>query len=100
LIGRMPERGVTVLLTRDGKGINSTELAELLERAAVHAEPEVCFLIGGAFGVSEAVVARVDHRIALSSATLPHEVARLVLTEQIYRAGTILRGEPYHKGRE
>jgi 23S rRNA (pseudouridine1915-N3)-methyltransferase len=100
LLGRVPERGVVVLLTRGGKGITSTDLARLLETAAVHAEREVCFIIGGAFGVSKEVEARADRRISISSTTLPHEVARLVLTEQLYRAGTILRGEPYHKGRD
>ncbi len=100
LLARLPKRGSVVLLTRGGKGISSTELARLLEQAAVHAKREVCFIIGGAFGVSREVEGRADHRIAISSTTLPHEVARLVLTEQLYRAGTILRGEPYHKGRD
>src|SRR5947209_7585680 len=59
---------------------------------------DVAFVIGGATGLDPAVFDRCDGRLSLSTWTLPHELARLVLLEQIYRAGTILRGEPYHKG--
>jgi 23S rRNA (pseudouridine1915-N3)-methyltransferase len=57
----------------------------------------VTFIIGGAHGLDDAVRARATRTIALAPWTLPHEMARLVLVEQLYRAGTILRGEPYHK---
>ena len=60
--------------------------------------PGIGFIIGGAFGLGEAVLSRARHHLSLSDMTLPHEMARLVLAEQLYRAGTILRGEPYHKG--
>jgi 23S rRNA (pseudouridine1915-N3)-methyltransferase len=68
-------------------------LGEERERAT----RDVAFLIGGAYGLSEEVFARSEMRMALTRWTLPHELARLVLVEQVYRAGTILRGEPYHK---
>jgi len=58
----------------------------------------VAFIIGGAYGLGEGVLARAQQELSLSPMTLPHQVARLVLSEQLYRAGTILRGEPYHKG--
>jgi 23S rRNA (pseudouridine1915-N3)-methyltransferase len=54
-------------------------------------------MIGGAYGLSDAVRARADRALQLAPWTLPHELARLVLAEQIYRAGTLVRGEPYHK---
>jgi 23S rRNA (pseudouridine1915-N3)-methyltransferase len=58
---------------------------------------DVAFVIGGAFGLSDALRARARTRLALAPWTLPHELARLVLAEQLYRAGTIVRREPYHK---
>ena len=58
---------------------------------------DVAFVIGGAFGLSDAVRERARTRLALAPWTLPHELARLVLAEQLYRAGTIVRREPYHK---
>jgi 23S rRNA (pseudouridine1915-N3)-methyltransferase len=58
---------------------------------------DVAFMIGGAFGLSDAVRDGAGIRLSLAPWTLPHELARLVLAEQLYRAGTIVRGEPYHK---
>jgi 23S rRNA (pseudouridine1915-N3)-methyltransferase len=55
-------------------------------------------VIGGAYGLDERVLRRAKQRMSLSELTLTHEMARLVLAEQLYRAGTIVRGEPYHKG--
>jgi 23S rRNA (pseudouridine1915-N3)-methyltransferase len=58
---------------------------------------DVAFVIGGAFGLAPSLVARAALRLELAPWTLPHELARLVLAEQLYRAGTIVRREPYHK---
>ena len=69
-----------------------------MEARTIEASPGVAFAIGGAFGLGEPVLARARVRLSLSDMTLPHEMARLFLAEQLYRAGTILRGEPYHKG--
>jgi 23S rRNA (pseudouridine1915-N3)-methyltransferase len=98
LLARLPERAQIVALTRTGRGMSSTELAAYLEDHALHSTPEVCFVIGGASGLSAAILDRAQKRWSLSDATLPHELARLVLAEQLYRAGTIIRNEPYHKG--
>lgn len=57
----------------------------------------IAFVIGGAFGLSPSLVSRAVMRLSLAPWTLPHELARLVLAEQLYRAGSIVRGEPYHK---
>jgi 23S rRNA (pseudouridine1915-N3)-methyltransferase len=98
LLARLPE-GVSVMaLTREGNGMGSRSLAHALEQHAVRSSPGVAFVIGGAYGLSSAILTRADRRLSLSAMTLPHEMARLVLAEQLYRAGTILRGEPYHKG--
>lgn len=98
ILVRIPEGAEVAVLTRDGKGMSSRALAEWLQDHALHGSRGVALVIGGAYGIHPDVVARARRRISLSPMTLPHEVARLVLAEQIYRAGTILRGEPYHKG--
>ncbi len=78
--------------------MNSRELARYLEQRALTASAGVAFIIGGAYGLGNDVLAQTQRKLSLSPMTLPHQVARLVLAEQLYRAGTILRGEPYHKG--
>jgi 23S rRNA (pseudouridine1915-N3)-methyltransferase len=98
ILARLPSDLEGVALTREGKGMDSDELARWLQRHAVRSLPGVAFVIGGAHGLSRAVLERCRRRLSLSAMTLPHEMARLVLVEQLYRAGTILRGEPYHKG--
>ncbi len=98
LLARIPERAQIVALTRTGQGMSSTDLAGYLQDHALRSTPEVCFVIGGAFGLGTGILDRAHKQWSLSEATLPHEMARLVLAEQLYRAGTITRNEPYHKG--
>jgi len=98
LLSRLPERAQVVALTRTGEGMSSTELADYLQDHALHSTPEVCFVIGGALGLGADILDRAQKRWSLSDATLPHEMARLFLAEQLYRAGTIVKNEPYHKG--
>ena len=78
--------------------MNSPEFTRYLESLALRSVPEVTFVVGGAFGLGAGVLKRANRRLALSAGTLPHELARLVLAEQLYRAGTIIKNEPYHKG--
>ena len=85
-----------VACTLDGKRHTSEEFAGWLSRER-DADRDIAFAIGGAYGLSDELVAASSARLALAPWTLPHELARLVLAEQLYRAGTILRGEPYHK---
>lgn len=98
ILARIPPGFTVVALTRTGKGLGSRELAAVLEAEGVRSAPGVAFVIGGAFGLAAGVLERAHRRLSLSSLTMPHEMARLVLAEQLYRAGTLLRGEPYHKG--
>jgi 23S rRNA (pseudouridine1915-N3)-methyltransferase len=98
LRARLPQGADMVALTRSGQGMSSPDLARYLGDLAVHGAPGVAFVIGGAHGLAAGILERARKRIALSPFTLPHELARLVLAEQLYRAGTLLRGEPYHKG--
>ena len=98
ILGRIPDGFDVVALTRKGKGMGSEKLAVYLGNLGVQSRPGVAFVIGGAFGLHETVLRRATRTLGLSPMTLPHEMARLVLAEQIYRAGTIQRNEPYHKG--
>jgi len=93
---RVPARAQTIACDVTGKTFSSAEFAEFLRRARDE-NRDVAFLIGGAFGLADAVTSDSAMKLSLAPWTLPHEIARLVLTEQIYRAGTIVRGEPYHK---
>lgn len=93
---RVPTRAQTVACDIGGRSLDSSQFAELLQSAR-ESDRDLAFLIGGAFGLAPDVAARSSMRLALAPWTLPHEIARLVLAEQIYRAGTIARGEPYHK---
>lgn len=95
---RLQPRHVRVALTRTGCRFSSTELAKWLERLSGGPEQGAHFIIGGAFGLDAKLLEECDLSLSLSPFTLPHELARLVIAEQLYRAGTILRHEPYHKG--
>jgi 23S rRNA (pseudouridine1915-N3)-methyltransferase len=97
LLAKVPEGFELVALHRKGIAWSSDRLARHLELLGVNARPGMALLIGGAFGLAPTVLDRADRLLSLSPMTLPHELARLVVTEQVYRAGTILRGEPYHK---
>ena len=97
ILARIPRELEVVALTRGGTAMGSRELAGYLEEHAIRSSAGVAFVIGGAFGLGTAVVKKARRKLSLSSFTLPHEMARLVLAEQLYRAGTLVRGEPYHK---
>lgn len=80
----------------DGERMSSEAFSAWLQRARESAQ-DVSFVIGGAFGIATSLRERATSRLSLASWTMPHDLARLVLVEQLYRAGTIVRGEPYHK---
>lgn len=94
----VPPGAELVALTRTGDAWGSEQLARYLGELALRGSPGAAFLIGGAFGLDRTLLRDATRRLSLSPMTLPHELARLVLAEQLYRAGTIVRGEPYHKG--
>jgi 23S rRNA (pseudouridine1915-N3)-methyltransferase len=94
---KIPDGSTVVALAREGIGWSSRELARQLERWLLQARP-LAFLIGGSSGLDSSVIARASARWSLGPLTFPHELARVILCEQLYRAYTILRGEPYHKG--
>ena len=99
LLEKVPAGAEIVALTRTGATWNSNQFADYLQRLAVEGRAGAAFVIGGALGLSDELIARAGRQLSISSMTLTHELARLILTEQLYRAGTIVRGEPYHKAR-
>jgi 23S rRNA (pseudouridine1915-N3)-methyltransferase len=96
LLARVPAGAVVAACDERGEAWTSERFAQWLQRHREDAR-DVAFLVGGAFGLAPAVRDRASVRLAVAPWTLPHELARLVLAEQLYRAGTIVRGEPYHK---
>lgn len=81
----------------EGDMIASPDLSAALERCALSSQSNVCFIIGGSFGLSDQVKAAAQMRLSMSRMTFPHQLARLMLLEQIYRAFSISRGGKYHK---
>lgn len=98
ILSRLPRDVEVAVLTRGGTGMSSRRFAEWLQEHALHGSQGVALVIGGAYGVHGSVLDRARRQLSFSPMTLPHEMARLILAEQLYRAGTIVRGEPYHKG--
>ena len=96
LLARVPPGTRVVCCDPAGEAMSSARFASWLADAR-EAARDLAFLIGGAHGLPPAVLQRCEKRLLLAPWTLPHELARLVLAEQLYRAGTIVRGEPYHK---
>jgi 23S rRNA (pseudouridine1915-N3)-methyltransferase len=96
LLGAVPDNSQLIACDEGGRELTSTEFAAWLTRERDRSASLV-FLVGGAFGLDEKVKTAASFTLSLSRLTLPHELARLVLAEQLYRAGTIMRGEPYHK---
>ena len=90
-------KGKVILTDIKGKKVKSEDIAELLNKSALEGDSELTFVIGGSNGVSPAVKSRADMAISFGDITLPHQLFRVVLLEQLYRAETILNGATYHK---
>ncbi|MBD5226958.1 MAG: 23S rRNA (pseudouridine(1915)-N(3))-methyltransferase RlmH [Bacteroides sp.] len=87
---------LVILLDERGKEYTSVEFSDFINRAMVSGRKRLVFVVGGPYGFSPAVYDRADGKVSLSRMTFSHEMVRLFFTEQIFRAMTILRGEPYH----
>ncbi|UCD69888.1 MAG: 23S rRNA (pseudouridine(1915)-N(3))-methyltransferase RlmH [Betaproteobacteria bacterium] len=96
ILAAIPSDGVKVALDEHGKTITTAQLAGRLENWMSRGQ-DVCFLIGGADGLDEAVKNRADLIVSLSRLTMPHSLIRVVLAEQLYRAISIIRSHPYHR---
>ncbi|MCR5463136.1 MAG: 23S rRNA (pseudouridine(1915)-N(3))-methyltransferase RlmH [Bacteroidales bacterium] len=96
ILGNIGPRDSVILLDERGKEYTSIEFAKEIERMMVSCGKNIVFVTGGAFGFSDAVYARCDGKVSLSKMTFTHQMVRAVFTEQLYRAFTIIKGEPYH----
>ena len=85
-----------ILLDENGKGLTSIQFSEFLNKKMIGGLQNLVFIIGGPYGFNEAVYDRCNDKISLSKMTFSHQMVRLFFTEQLYRAFTILKGEPYH----
>ena len=93
----IPEGAYVIALDLGGKQLSSEAFSARLDALALDGRSTVAFLIGGSLGLDAPVIARADERLSLGPMTLPHNLARVVVLEQVYRAFRISRGEPYHK---
>lgn len=96
ILSKLSASDFVVLLDERGKEYTSMEFSAFIERQMVAGRKRVVFVVGGPYGFSQAVYDRADSKLSLSKMTFNHEMVRLFFTEQIYRAMTILRNEPYH----
>jgi len=97
LSAAIPENAAIVALDARGKALSSTDFAERLARWRDRGDPAVTFLIGGADGLAEHLRKRAELVLGFGGATWPHQLVRIMLLEQLYRAMTILSGHPYHR---
>jgi 23S rRNA (pseudouridine1915-N3)-methyltransferase len=97
LLKKLPDNAYTFALAIKGKQMPSEEFATKIQELATYGHSDIAFIIGGSNGLSDEVLRRADFQLSFSKFTFPHQLMRLILIEQIYRAFKIMRGEPYHK---
>ena len=97
ILGKIPQGAYVCTLEIKGKKYTSEAFADLLKQAAVSGRSHIVFIIGGSLGLHKSVSERADIAVSFSDMTFPHQLMRVILSEQIYRAYRIINGEPYHK---
>ena len=97
ILQALPKKSYNIALCIEGKQYSSVEFSEFFEKAAGLGHSRICFIIGGPFGMAESVKEKCDVKLSLSKMTFTHRMAKILLLEQIYRAGNILSGGSYHK---
>ena len=93
----IPKDAYVIAMCVGAKQLKSEELAQKINSLALSGRGKICFIIGGSFGMAESVKQRADMRLGMSEMTFPHHLARVMLTEQIYRSFKIIEGSSYHK---
>lgn len=97
ILAKISQDTHVIALAINGKMQSSEELADSLDKLATYGKSKLAFVIGGSLGLSDEVLKRSNDKLSFSKMTFPHQLMRLILVEQIYRAFRINRGEPYHK---
>jgi 23S rRNA (pseudouridine1915-N3)-methyltransferase len=97
LLAKVSPDTYVIALAIEGKQRSSEELADMLDKLATYGKSKIAFVIGGSLGLSKDVLNRADEKLSFSKMTFPHQLMRLILLEQVYRAYRINRNEPYHK---
>lgn len=97
ILSKIKNNSYVIALAIDGKNLSSEELAEKISSLAVSGKSHITFVIGGSLGLSDDVLKRADYKLSFSKMTFPHQLMKLILLEQVYRAFRINNNEPYHK---
>ena len=97
ILDKIPEDAYVLALAIEGKQPDSVELSQKIEKLGVRGESHIVFVIGGSLGLSSEVMKRANEAISFSRMTFPHQLMRVILLEQVYRAYRIMNHEPYHK---
>ena len=96
ILSKIEPTETIVLLDENGKNQTSVQFSDWINNKLIYASGNLVFVIGGAYGFSDAVYDRANEKISLSKMTFSHQIIRAIFTEQLYRAFTIMKGEPYH----
>lgn len=97
ILASIKDDDYVIALAIEGKMLDSVELSEKIEKLGISGTSSITFVIGGSLGLSENVMKRADYKLSFSKMTFPHQLMRVILLEQVYRAYRIMKGEPYHK---
>lgn len=97
ILSKIKDNAYVIALAIDGKNLSSEELADNINNLGVRGTSHIVFVIGGSLGLSDEVLKRANYKLSFSKMTFPHQLMRLILLEQVYRAYRINSGEPYHK---
>ena len=97
ILAKIPQNAYVIAMCIEGKGLSSEKLAQKLKTLFVEGKSDIMFVIGGSLGLDEAVTRRAQEHMSMSAMTFPHQLARVMLMEQLYRAAKLNAGERYHK---
>ncbi|WP_025027556.1 23S rRNA (pseudouridine(1915)-N(3))-methyltransferase RlmH [Caldalkalibacillus mannanilyticus] len=97
ILGQVKQDQYVIALAIDGVNWSSEQLAKELDQLAIYGKSSIAFIIGGSNGLSDEVLKRTNKKLSFSKMTFPHQLMKLILLEQVYRAFRIMKGEPYHK---